>query len=189
VARAHRRWCSNVGGRAAGCAAVAAAARSRALLELVPQQQTLRDRCRPFWPRVTGATRILLVGTVSAGAINRGCRASSRSNLAVAARPKHHAQPADGRSAQSGRPSGDGLFLSLALSDSASVSENQRPRPRLREIERLGAVHVADLTWSVFEGVKWQAELLLSTQLQATSCSSPLRGTALSQASAGVSSN
>jgi len=143
-----------LGGRAGqGVVRCAAAAPGlRALLELVTQQQTLPVMVQAFLPEVTtGDKRILLVNGEPLGAINRRPMPGEfRSNLAVGGAPEATMlTAAELAICAELAPAlvADGLFFVGIDVIGERLSEINVTSPTgIREIERLGAVPVADLT-------------------------------------------
>jgi len=143
-----------LGGRAGqGVVRCAAAAPGlRALLELVTQQQTLPVMVQAFLPAVTaGDKRILLVNGEPLGAINRRpLPGEFRSNLAVGGEPEATTLTTAERAICAELApalQADGLFFVGIDVIGERLSEINVTSPTgIREIERLGAVPVADLT-------------------------------------------
>ena len=146
-----------LGGRAGQGVVFAAAGTPglRALLELVTAQQTLPVMVQAFLPGVAaGDKRILLVDGEPLGAVNRvpsgGAGGEFRSNLAVGGQPQATALSAAERAicaelAPALRAEGL-FFVGIDVIDGRLSEINVTSPTGIREVERLGAIPLADLT-------------------------------------------
>jgi glutathione synthase len=127
----------------------------RALLELVTSQQTLPVMVQAFLPGVAaGDKRILLVDGEPLGAVNRvpsgGAGGEFRSNLAVGGQPQATDLSAAERAicaelAPALRAEGL-FFVGIDVIDGRLSEINVTSPTGIREVERLGAIPLADLT-------------------------------------------
>ena len=146
-----------LGGRAGQGVVFAAAGTPglRALLELVTAQQTLPVMVQAFLPGVAaGDKRILLVDGEPLGAVNRvpsgGAGGEFRSNLAVGGQPQATDLSAAERAicaelAPALRAEGL-FFVGIDVIDGRLSEINVTSPTGIREVERLGAIPLADLT-------------------------------------------
>jgi glutathione synthase len=146
-----------LGGRAGQGVVFAAAGTPglRALLELVTAQQTLPVMVQAFLPGVAaGDKRILLVDGEPLGAVNRvpsgGAGGEFRSNLAVGGQPQATELSAAERAicaelAPALRAEGL-FFVGIDVIDGRLSEINVTSPTGIREVERLGAIPLADLT-------------------------------------------
>ena len=146
-----------LGGRAGQGVVFAAAGTPglRALLELVTGQQTLPVMVQAFLPGVAaGDKRILLVDGEPLGAVNRvpsgGAGGEFRSNLAVGGQPQATDLSAAERAicaelAPALRAEGL-FFVGIDVIDGRLSEINVTSPTGIREVERLGAIPLADLT-------------------------------------------
>ena len=143
-----------LGGRAGQGVVFAAAGTPglRALLELVTAQQTLPVMVQAFLPGVAaGDKRILLVDGEPLGAVNRVPSGGEfRSNLAVGGQPQATELSAAERAicaelAPSLRAEGL-FFVGIDVIDGRLSEINVTSPTGIREVERLGAIPLADLT-------------------------------------------
>jgi glutathione synthase len=124
----------------------------RALLELVTAQQTLPVMVQAFLPGVAaGDKRILLVDGDPLGAVNRVPSGGEfRSNLAVGGQPQATDLSAAERAicaelAPALRAEGL-FFVGIDVIDGRLSEINVTSPTGIREVERLGAIPLADLT-------------------------------------------
>ena len=143
-----------LGGRAGQGVVFAAAGTPglRALLELVTAQQTLPVMVQAFLPGVAaGDKRILLVDGEPLGAVNRVPSGGEfRSNLAVGGQPQATELSAAERAicaelAPALRAEGL-FFVGIDVIDGRLSEINVTSPTGIREVERLGAIPLADLT-------------------------------------------
>jgi glutathione synthase len=143
-----------LGGRAGQGVVFAAAGTPglRALLELVTAQQTLPVMVQAFLPGVAaGDKRILLVDGEPLGAVNRVPSGGEfRSNLAVGGQPQATELSASERAicaelAPALRAEGL-FFVGIDVIDGRLSEINVTSPTGIREVERLGAIPLADLT-------------------------------------------
>lgn len=146
-----------LGGRAGQGVVFAAAGTPglRALLELVTAQQTLPVMVQAFLPGVAaGDKRILLVDGEPLGAVNRvpsgGAGGEFRSNLAVGGQPQATDLSAAERAicaelAPALRAEGL-FFVGIDVIDGRLSEINVTSPTGIREVERLGAIPLANLT-------------------------------------------
>jgi glutathione synthase len=143
-----------LGGRAGQGVVFAAAGTQglRALLELVTAQQTLPVMVQAFLPGVAaGDKRILLVDGEPLGAVNRVPSGGEfRSNLAVGGQPQAtELSEAERAICAALAPAlrAEGLFfVGIDVIDGRLSEINVTSPTGIREVERLGAIPLADLT-------------------------------------------